>query len=205
MIKAIRAKKSKKNFSSFNLREAMKQLNIIDLNSWSIDALPIEPSDFFHQRLKRLEAFDLESYERSKELLIDAFCEEAIQSFPTLKIWKGATLEGEITCGNVDYLIAGRKRYLEAPLGCVVEAKKDDFEQGLAQCLVEMQACQWQNAQLGKTIDVLGIVTNGSTWQFYQLTTTGQVFETLPYSLNDQPAILGVLHFIFDQCEQNLS
>jgi hypothetical protein len=205
MIKAIRAKKFKKNFSSFNLKEAMKQLNITDLNAWKIDAPPVAPSDFFQQRLKRLEAFDLESYERSKELLIDAFCEEAIQSFSTLKIWKGATLEGEITCGNVDYLIAGRKRYLEAPLGCVVEAKKDDFEQGLAQCLVEMQACQWQNAQLEKTIDVLGIVTSGSTWQFYQLTTTGQVFETLPYSLNDQPAILGVLHFIFDQCQQNLS
>ena len=26
---------------------------------------------------------------------------------------------------------------------CVIEAKKDDFEQGAAQCLVEMQACQW--------------------------------------------------------------
>lgn len=25
---------------------------------------------------------------------------------------------------------------------CVAEAQKDDFEQGLAQCLVEMQACQ---------------------------------------------------------------
>lgn len=204
MIKAIRPKKSKKNFSSFNLKEAMKQLSITDLNPWNIDAPPVAPSDFFQQRLKRLEAFDLESYERSKELLIDAFCEEAIQSFSKLKIWKGAGLEGNVVNGSVDYLVAGRKRYLEAPLLCVVEAKKDDFEQGLAQCLVEMQACQWQNAQLGKTIDVLGIVTNGSTWQFYQLTTIGQVFETLPYSLNDQPAILGVLHFIFEQCQQNL-
>lgn len=205
MIKAIRAKKSQKNCFSFNLKEAMKQLNIINLNAWTIDATPIEPSDFFQQRLKRLEAFDLESYERSKELLIDAFCEEAIQSFSTPKIWKGATLEGEATCGNVDYLIAGRKRYLEAPLGCVVEAKKDDFEQGLAQCLVEMQACQWQNSQLGKTINVLGIVTNGSLWQFYQLLSSGQVYETLSYGLNDLPAIFGALHFILQQCEQNLS
>lgn len=205
MIKAIRAKKSKKNFSSFNLKEAMKQLNITDLNAWTIDTPPIEPSDFFQQRLKRLEAFDLESCERSKELLIDAFCEEAIQSFSTLKIWKGAMLEGETTCGSVDYLIAGRKRYLEAPLGCVVEAKKDDFEQGLAQCLVEMQACHWQNSQLDKSIDVLGIVTNGSLWQFYKLMSSGQVYETLSYGLNDLPAIFGALHYVFQQCEQNLS
>ncbi|MEB3338785.1 MAG: hypothetical protein VKJ46_15050, partial [Leptolyngbyaceae bacterium] len=111
MAKTAQLKKSKKNFSSFTLKEAMKQLNIINLNTWSIDTSPLNPSDFFQQRLKRLEAFDLESYERSKELLIDAFCEEAIQIFPTLKIWKGATLEGDVTCGSVDYLISGRKRY----------------------------------------------------------------------------------------------
>lgn len=121
----------------------MKQLKITDLNSWEMNAPSIEPSAFFQQRLKRLEAFDLQSYERSKELLIDAFCEEAIQSFSKLKIWKGAGLEGDAVIGSVDYLIAERKRYLEAPLLCVAEAKKDDFEQGLAQCLVEMQACQW--------------------------------------------------------------
>lgn len=204
MSKTTQLKKSKKNFSSFTLKEAMKHLDIIDLNRWRIETPSIAPSDFFQERLKRLESFDLESYERSKELLIDAFCEEAIQRFSTLKIWKGAVLDGNGTCGSVDYLIAGRKRYLEAPLGCVVEAKKDDFEQGLAQCLVEMQACQWQNAQLGKTIDVLGIVTNGNLWQFYRLLTSGQADETVSYGLNDLPALLGALHHIFQQCEQNL-
>ncbi len=67
-----------------------------------------------------------------------------------------------------------------------------------------MQACQWQNRQLGHDIDVLGIVTNGDAWQFYKFTTTGQIYETLLYSLNDLPAILGALHFIFQMCEQSL-
>ncbi|WP_416666748.1 hypothetical protein [Egbenema bharatensis] len=205
MVKEVRLKKSKKNFSSFTLKEAMKQLHITDLYAWEINAPSLQPSDFFQQRLKRLEAFDLQSYERSKELLIDAFCEEAIQTFSRLKIWKGAGLEGENTIGSADYLIAERKRYLEAPLLCIVEAKKDDFEQGLAQCLVEMQACQWQNAQIDQAIDILGIVTNGSLWQFYKLLVSGQVYETLPYGLNDLPAILGALHFVFQECEQNLN
>lgn len=183
----------------------MKQLDMIDLNRWIIETSPIAPSDFFQERLKRLEAFDLESDERSKELLIDAFCEEAIQRFPTLTIWKGATLEGDVTCGSDDYWIASRKRYLEAPLGCVVEAKRDDFEQGLVQCLVELQACQWQNAQLDTPIDILGTVTNGSLWQFYKLSTSGCVVETVSYGLNDLPAIFGALHNVFHQCEQNLA
>ena len=87
---------------------------------------------------------------------------------------------------------------------CVVEAKKDDFDQGLAQCLVEMSACRWNNAQNDRQIDVFGVVTNGEVWKFYTLTVNGDAYETLPYSLNDPPAILGMLHAIFLRCEQNV-
>lgn len=152
----------------------------------------------FEERLSRLRrVFDLRSYKESKKLLIDAVCEEAILKFEQLKIWKGAALESDTLIGNVDYLVAENRAYLEAPIVCIIEAKKDDFEQGLAQCLVEMQACQWQNNQIGKDIDVLGIVTNGDVWQFYKLTNLGHVYETLPYSIQDLSAIFGVLHYIF--------
>jgi hypothetical protein len=30
-----------------------------------------------------------------------------------------------------------KRGYFEAPFLCIVEAKKDNFEQGLAQCLVD--------------------------------------------------------------------
>ena len=48
-----------------------------------------------------------------------------------------------------------------------------------------MQACQWENRQLGKEIDVLGIVTNEDTWKFYQLTVDGKVYETLPHAVGE--------------------
>jgi hypothetical protein len=194
----------KQEFSSFNLARAFKQLEITQLQPWQIPANAIAPSPFFLERLSRLQrVFDLRNYEESKKLLIDAICEEAILPFEHLKIWKGAALESDTLTGNVDYLIAENKAYLEAPMICVIEAKKDDFVQGLAQCLVEMQACQWQNRQLGKDFDILGIVTNGDGWQFYKLA-PGQVYETLLYSINDLPAILGALHFIFHHCDRNL-
>jgi hypothetical protein len=88
---------------------------------------------------------------------------------------------------------------------CVIEAKKDDFLQGLAQCLVAMQACQWNNQHSDQTIDIFGIVTNGDIWKFYKLITSGEVYETLPYSIIDMAGILGVLDNIFQQCEQHLN
>jgi hypothetical protein len=130
----------KKSFLSFTYKEAFKHLGINELQRWLIPASPVPISDFFRQRLERLQRFDLESLEISKSLLIDAICEEGLEGFDRLKIWKGAYLEGEQVCGNADYLIAERRGYLEAPYVCVIEAKKDDFEQGTAQCLVEMQA-----------------------------------------------------------------
>jgi len=195
-------KQKKKIFSSFDEKKAFKQLKITKLSRWDIEAQPVQASEFFHQRLARLTSrFNLKYSEKAKELLIDAICEEGLEGFNNLIFWKGAALESDELTGNVDYLLTENKDYLEAPFLCVVEAKKDDFEKGLAQCMVEMQACQWNNQQLGKNIDIFGIVTNGEGWKFYKLTVAGRVYETLLYSISNLSAILGILHDLFQQCE----
>ncbi len=195
----------KKGFSHFRYSEAFKLLQINELIRWQIEIESCPPSDFLKLRLQRLEqCFDLQNYEESKKLIIDAICEEAIITFEQLKIWKGAALSSDVATGAADYLIAERKAYLEAPFLCIVEAKKDDFEQGLAQCLVEMQACQWRNTQINKQIDVFGIVTNGDTWKAYKLAIAGAVYESTPHATGDLDRVLGLLQAIFRECQQNL-
>lgn len=142
----------------------------------------------------------MRSYEKSTELLIDAYCEEAIDPITSLKIGKGAAIRSDHAHGNADYLIAECCHYLERPYLCIVEAKKDDFEQGLAQCLAEMYACRWQNAAINLAINSFGIITNAITWQFYKLSTDGIVYESRPYTSGDPAQLLGVLHYIFIQC-----
>ncbi|TVQ25646.1 MAG: hypothetical protein EA367_00715 [Leptolyngbya sp. DLM2.Bin15] len=199
------AQQRKKPLSSFTYREAFKHLGITQLTRWDLKADPVPLSDFFRQRLDRLQRFDLESLEVSKTLLIDAICEEGLEGFDRLKIWKGAYLEGETVCGNADYLIAERRAYLEAPFACVIEAKKDDFEQGTAQCLVEMKACQWSNQPFGYDFIIYGIVTNGEGWKFYRLERNGVVSESLLYGIGELPILLGLLREFFRLCEQNLN
>jgi hypothetical protein len=197
--------KGKKKFSGFSKAEAFQLLNLKELTPWEIKVEPVALSDFFVQHLQRLKRnFDLEGYEEAKKLLIDAICDEAIDSFLHLRIWKGAKLESNVAGGFVDYLIAERQRYLTSPILCVVEAKKDNFEQGLAQCLVEMHACQWNNQQIGRSIDVLGILSNGSSWQFYRLAPSGEVFESSAYSMGDMEFLIARLRFVFQICEQSL-
>ena len=195
----------KQNFSSFTYAQAFKYLGIQEINPWALSVAEIEPSDFFRENLKQIsEVFDLQSGEESKKLLIDAICQESLRYFKHLKIWKSAPLSDEHTIGYVDYLLAKRQAYLEAPFLCIVEAKKDDFEKGLAQCLPEMKACQFNNQTQGKMLDVYGIVTNGQGWQFYKLALDGRVYGSDLYAMGNLPQVLGILHDVFQQCEQGL-
>lgn len=195
----------KKYFSSFTYAEAFKYLGIQEITPWKFSVEPIAPSEFFQENLRQIsEVFDLQSGEESKKLLIDAICQESLQQFKHLKIWKAAPLSDEQMTGYVDYLMAERKAYLEDPFLCIVEAKKDDFEQGLAQCLPAMKACQYNNQLLCQKLDIYGIVTNGEGWQFYKLTLDGLVYGSELYAIGNLPQVLGILNFVFGQCEQNL-
>jgi hypothetical protein len=87
----------------------------------------------------------------------------------------------------------------QIPLLCVVEAKKDDFEKGMAQCLVEMYACHQFNNNVN--IDIYGIVTNAISWEFYQFTSQNEVYKSLAHSESHLEDILGILHIILSQCD----
>jgi hypothetical protein len=188
--------KNRKNFSSFTLKTAMQHLGIQRLHPWSLEVAPRTPTPFFHERLQRLRTFDTVRTERAKELLVDAYCEEALLAYPDLKMWKSAPLTDDDLTGVVDYLLTPQRDYIDTPMLCIVEAKKDDFEQGLAQCLVEMYACRQLNARQGIYHPLYAIVTNGAGWQFYRYE-DGQVFESVLFTRADTEKLLGVLDCIF--------
>lgn len=193
-----------KSFSQFTLEEALTRLNLELLLPWQPDYTNREPSAFFTEKLQRLDAFDLLRSEGAKTLLVDAFFEEAIQPYTRLRIFKEATLRAEIASGIVDYLIAPRRLVASTPLLCVVEAKKDNFERGLAQCLVELQACYEANRSAGHEHTVYGIVTNGSGWQFYKRETSSKVYETGLFSSTNTEQLLGMLDWLFARSTEQL-
>jgi hypothetical protein len=199
------SRKSKgKNFSSFSLDQALAEVEVEKLLAWQIKATEILPSAIFHAALERLQRFDTRRNERGRELIIDAIFSEALFAFERLKVWKGAPLGAAGLTGEADYLITRDRDYLAAPFLCAVEAKKDDFEKGLAQCLVEMKACWLNNLTAGREIEVLGIVTNGTGWKFYRWASVGQVYETAMYGEQDMPALFGALHQVLTMCDRYL-
>ena len=192
----------KKSLSSFTYPEALQYAKVADLNRWRVEGGPIPLSDFLRQRLERLQRFDWTS---SKDLLVDALCEEGLEYATKLKIWKGATLEGEDVSGQVSYLVALRKAYIDSPVACIVTIQDDDFKQAAAQCLVGMHTCQRTiELSTGKRSNVYGAITNGEGWKFYRIETTGGVSESLLSGIEELPTLLGRLQAFFTLCEQSL-
>lgn len=193
-----------RSFSQFTLADALAAAGIADFEDWSLEAAPRPPSAHFAERMRRLEAFDTERSEGAKLLLVDTFLEEAIQPYKKLRVFKESPLKAPVASGVIDYLVTRRAAVPLTPLLCVAEAKKDDFDAGLAQCLVEMQAAAQTNETDGRRIDIYGIVTNGATWQFCRRQTTGEVARSDAYVASDAPKLLGVLDYLFARCEENI-
>ena len=194
----------KRNFSGLTLEQAMQMVPAKKLTAWTLSAPLRQPSVVLPVVLPRLTSFEMFASEAAKVLLIDTILLEIIPDYPPLKVWKATPLEAETVIGVADYLIAPNQAYVETPLLCAIEAKRDDFERGQVQCIAEMTACRDNNKRDGHTTDVYGIVSNGQVWVFYKLTTANEVFVSGSFTTTDLPKLLGILDSICAACAQNV-
>ncbi|BAP58071.1 hypothetical protein THII_3774 [Thioploca ingrica] len=108
--------------------------------------------------------------------------------------------------GTPDYMISKRsplgKTMLELPLFIIVEAKKNDFEQGWGQCLAELVAVKNMNGRDKQSI--YGIVTDGKLWEFGKLVDKIFSKNSDSFILNELSKLLGALKFIFDEVTKEI-
>jgi hypothetical protein len=109
----------------------------------------------------------------------------------------------EVLCGTPDYIIATKselgKTVLERPIIIIVEAKKNDFEQGWGQCLAELVAAQKLNENPLKP--VYGIVTDGNLWQFSKLLADEFIKNSENFTIDNLSHLYGALDYIIELSE----
>ncbi|ACC83173.1 hypothetical protein [Nostoc punctiforme] len=104
--------------------------------------------------------------------------------------------------GNCDFIISRSPELLilNAPVMTIVEAKKENINAGLGQCVAEMLAAKLFNEREGNNIHTIyGTVTTGTNWKFLKL--IGQVIEIdlSEYYINDIGKIIGILSNILTE------
>ncbi len=108
--------------------------------------------------------------------------------------------------GNCDFLISRSPELLivKAPVIAIVEAKKENINLGLGQCIAEMLAAKIFNEREGNEISTIyGAVTTGDRWKFLKLegkAISVEIGETL---LSNLGKILGILVFGMGDREQS--
>ncbi len=151
---------------------------------------------------------------------INVFASEASRCvtiiFPVLKesykayadqyaLWIKQTITyDDILSGTPDYFISTKselgKTVVGSPLILLVEAKKNDFEQGWGQCLAELVAAQKINAEKvndGASLPVYGIVTDGTLWQFGRLIGDTFTQNKTDFALANLSTLFGAVDSVF--------
>lgn len=98
--------------------------------------------------------------------------------------------------GNCDFLIslAPEQLFIKSPVLTIVEAKKENLNAGLGQCLAEMVAAQIFNKQRDNQISkVYGVVTSGNIWKFLQIEGNDVQIDLTEYFISNSEKVLGIL------------
>ncbi len=204
ILKRVGSRPPKRKYSGIRLKDALPLIPAKDFTEWTLNIVPLAVSPVLSHNLVRLGSFDLVQSEAAKITLIDTIFLEIVPNHPKLKVWKTELLETDTLTGFADYLIAPKQAYVETPLLCVTAAKRDDFEQGEAQCVAEMVACRWNNSKAGLEIPVYGIVSNGTGWYFYCLAIDKAIYKSGLFATNDLPELLGAIDYICGECAKNV-
>jgi hypothetical protein len=104
--------------------------------------------------------------------------------------------------GRVDFIISRSPKLLliESPVVTIVEAKKEDLNGGLGQCVAEMLAAQLFNIDQGNPIScVYGCVSTGTAWKFLRLENTTVTIDLSEYPLPPVDQILGFLIWMVEE------
>jgi hypothetical protein len=104
--------------------------------------------------------------------------------------------------GECDFILTAGEAVLplQAPIATVVEAKKNDIEAGLGQCIAQMVAANRFNQSAGRTgVPVHGCVTTGEAWQFARLAGPDVLLENKRLYTDQVDLILGMFQAIIQE------
>jgi hypothetical protein len=188
----------KKTLKAFSLEE-------IDIQFFT-DPPSIMPTEWLVKTLEVAKMFPLTNEKgKSERIISPILAEVAIPYMDKITLFSGEdlTIEGEKELsGECDFFFAKhpRKSVMQAPIITLVEAKDEDLEYGVAQCIAQMYAAQCYNKLEGKDIPfIYGCASTGGEWRFMRLEGKVIYLDTDNYYLNDLPKIIGIFHTIIER------
>ena len=191
-------------YSNFTLQTVRETFDLEETDTAHLfaDSEPMSPSELLTAVLTRnvplATAIGTEKA-KSEMIVADVLVELREQLDLSISLFSGIDFnvddESGLT-GVCDFLISLSpvQFVLEAPVIVLVEAKNDNLEVGLGQCVAEMVAARRFNAEKGNEIPrIYGATTSGSEWRFLKLEGKKLYVDMAVYQIAQCEKILGIL------------
>ena len=191
-------------YNTFSIRQIRKQfgMKIREEPRLFPQITPVQPSEMLRCLLERhIPLAEAIGTEKAKSEFIIAPILSEIRELARhqISLFSGVDFtidESQGLSGRCDYIISRSDMQfaVTAPVFVIVEAKNDNINSGLGQCMAEMIAAQLFNAAEGNETEIIyGCVTTGSVWRFLMLQDTCITIEEKQYFIESLDVILGIL------------
>ncbi len=196
------------SYSGYTMADVETILGLREENKtlFSKNILPIAPTNFLLQTLEFNMDMPLATEKAKSEFIVVPILQELRQrNNKFFSFFSGYTFNIDIKKalkGRSDFILSSdnKSRIIRSPIISIVEAKNDNLEDGIGQCVAQMYASKIFNEQKNTTVPAIyGAVTSGFDWLFLRLADEKYYeVDTVYYTLNKLPELLGVWQIIID-------
>lgn len=166
---------------------------------------PCEPNDLLKNSIRLSKFLQLRNEKIKSEVIVAPILLYLIdKNSDFLTFFSGETLNYDKKlglAGEIDFILSKKTDSygLNFPLLAIVEAKRNDFELGIPQCIAQLIAANKYNEALGTHIPKLyGCVTTADEWLFIEFQGKDVTIDKKKYKIDNIDELLGVFQFIID-------
>jgi hypothetical protein len=180
----------------FGVKNERRQLQFI--------TKPVEPSERLRIEMEESTEMPIKSEKaRSEWIVVPILKELRTRNSKFFTIYSGDTLIGDKEMGlqgECDFILSkDTKSYdISIPIFQIVEAKRNDLDEGIKQCSAQLVGARKYNERKGIITDKLyGCTTTGDVWQFIEYSDKLYI-DDKKYYLGEINELLGVFQSIID-------
>jgi hypothetical protein len=202
-------------YSKFTTRSVKERLGVEIIEEMSLfdpaQIVPMTPSDLLKATLSEYASLALSintEKSRSEWIIAPVMAEVRKQHRTQVSLFSGSTFvvdKSKGLDGSCDFMLSLSREqlYIVAPILTVVEAKKEDINGGVGQCVATMFAAQLYNQREKQSVPaVYGAITTGTIWKFLKLSDTTAWLDRDEYYLNDIELLMGIFSWIISTGHQ---
>ena len=192
-------------YSDFTLSDLEDKFGVTnERRELNFQSNPIEPTQWLQKELLDSKEMPIKSEKaRSEWIVVPILKELRNLNIKFFTIYSGDNLVGDKEKGlqgECDFILSkDTKSYdISIPIFHVVEAKRNDLEEGIRQCSAQLVGAKKYNEKKGIQMEKLfGCTTTGDVWQFIEFSDKLYI-DNNKYYLSEVDSLLGVFQSIVD-------